>query len=60
MKKQYKKFVYLVNDISGFLLKKDSANKDLTIKNLRIILIVFIVLFLISLIINLFLIYIKV
>jgi len=56
MKKQYKKFIYLINDISSFLLKKDRIDNYVTIKKFRIVLIIFILLFTISFIINLLLI----
>jgi len=57
MKFKYKKFVYLINDISDFLLKKEKIDNNATINKLRILLIIFIILFTISFIINLLIIF---
>ena len=52
MKKQYKKFVYLINDITGVLLKKD-RNRDREIAHqLRIAIYILSIILLISLILN--------
>jgi fumarate reductase subunit C len=59
MKMNVKKFVYLVNDVTNILLKKERVQMQETAKNLRFALIVVSIILLISVIINVYLLWMK-
>ena len=54
MKLKFKKYLYLINDVSGLLLKKDHDKLEENAKKLRIALIIVCLLFVFSLILNIF------
>ena len=54
MKFALKKYVYLLNDFTNLLLKKERADEKNKIKNLIIALAVVIILFIVSLFINVY------
>jgi hypothetical protein len=55
MKLQYKKYLYLLNDLTGMLLKKDMEDHIKMIKNLRLSLYVVCVFLVISILVNIYL-----
>jgi len=59
MKMNVKKFVYLVNDVSNILLKKERVQAEENAKNLRFALIIVSIILLISVIINVYLLWTK-
>ena len=52
MKLNIKKFIYLINDITNTLLKKERSKVEETVKTLRFALIIVSILLLISIILN--------
>jgi hypothetical protein len=51
----FKKYVYLLNDFTNVLLKKDKIKTEEEIKNLRLVLVIVFILFIISLGVNIYL-----
>ena len=55
MKLKVKKFIYLINDLTNLLLKKDKANIEDSVKKLRVALIIVGIILVLSIILNIYL-----
>lgn len=59
MKFKFKKYIYLVNDVTNMLLKKERVQTEENAKKLRFALIIVSIILLLSLILNFYLYFIK-
>lgn len=54
MEKKIKKYIYLINDVSSLLLKKERVKTEENAQKLRTVLIIVFILFLLSLALNIY------
>ncbi|MBU4257469.1 hypothetical protein KJ586_00925 [Patescibacteria group bacterium] len=54
MKFKFKKFIYLINDITNLLLKKERVQTEENAKKLRVALIIVSIILLLSLVLNIY------